>query len=232
MQGAQAAADLTPVGSAGSVQAADIVRWLRNRPELRRTSKGRQQRLETGLPGLDKMLDGGLPQAAITELIGPGSSGRTALSLSILAAATCRGEVVAWVDPSDTLDPLGVKSAGISLGRLLWVRPAGRDALKLSLQAADLILDAGGFAALVLDFAGTRGRAMMNRPAWWIRLSRRLEMGQTALITLAAHEVAGSAGALRLGCRRLGRQLEVEVQRRRGGAPGDRVLLPLGVPVD
>jgi hypothetical protein len=232
MQGAQAAADLTPVGSAGSVQVVDVVGWLRNRPELRRTPKGRKRRLATGLPELDRMLDGGLPQAAITELIGPGSSGRTALISSILAAATGRGEVVAWVDPSDALDPLSVEAAGVSLERLLWVRPNGRDALKQSLQAADLILDAGGFAALVLDLAGTRGRAMMNRPAWWVRLTRRLETGRTALITLAAREVTGSSGALRLGCRRRGRRLEVEVQRRRGGAPGGRVMLTLGAPVD
>ena len=102
------------------------------------------------------------------------------------------------------------------------------------LLSRGIYLDAGGFAALVLDLAGTRARAMMRRPAWWVRLTRRLETGRTALITLAAHEVTGSAGSLRLGCRRIGRSfaVEVEVQRRRGGPPGGRTRLHLDRPVD
>ena len=60
------------------------------------------------------------------------------------------------LDPADALDPLSVRAAGVDLSRLLWIRPTGRDALKQALQAADMVLDAGGFAALVLDLAGQR----------------------------------------------------------------------------
>lgn len=220
--GTQAAQDLTRVGSrAEGVQTAEVINWLRRQPGLRRSprSKGR---LSTGLAALDALIGGGLPQSAISELVGPGTSGRTALSLAVVAAASQRGEVVAWIDPADALDPLSVRAAGVCLERLLWIRPVGRDVLKQSLQAADLVLDAGGFTVLVLDLAGTRARAMMQRPAWWIRLTRRLESTRTVLLTLSAHGVTGSAAALRLMCRRVGKSYDIDVKvlRMRGGPPG------------
>ena len=84
---------------------AEVLTWLKAHPALRRQPQPPQRRFATGLPALDELLDGGLPSGAITELVGRGSSGRTSLSLAILAAATRRGEVVAWVDPQDALDP-------------------------------------------------------------------------------------------------------------------------------
>jgi hypothetical protein len=76
----------------------------------------------TGLPGLDALLGGGIPRGQITELIGPASSGRTSVALAILAEATARGEVAAYIDASDSLDPRSAQKTGIVLERLLWVR--------------------------------------------------------------------------------------------------------------
>ena len=59
--------------------------------------------ISTGIDEIDAILGGGLLCGRLMEIIGPPSSGRTALLLSAVAAATARGEVVAWVDPASAL---------------------------------------------------------------------------------------------------------------------------------
>jgi hypothetical protein len=78
----------------------------------------------TGLPALDALLGGGIPRGQITELVGQASSGRTSVAFAILAEATARGEVAAYIDATDSLDPRSAQKAGIALERLLWVRVA------------------------------------------------------------------------------------------------------------
>ena len=77
--------------------------------------------VSTGVPAIDA-LTGGLPRGALTEIVGPASSGRTSLLLSLLAQATARQEACALVDASDAFDPESAVAAGIDLKRLLWVR--------------------------------------------------------------------------------------------------------------
>ena len=79
----------------------------------------------TGISEIDALLEGGLPLGAITELVGPPCSGRTTLAQAALAAMTAAGKAVAWVDASDTLDPVSAAAAGIDLSRQLWVRCGG-----------------------------------------------------------------------------------------------------------
>jgi recombination protein RecA len=76
----------------------------------------------TGIPELDALLAGGIPRGSLIELCGSSSSGRTSVSFSLLAAATQRQEACAYVDVSDSLDPLSLASAGVDLARLLWIR--------------------------------------------------------------------------------------------------------------
>lgn len=116
----------------------------------------------TGVPELDTLLDGGLPVGAITELVGPLSSGRTTLALAVTAEMTQAGKTVAWVDASDCLDPASAAAAGVDLSRQLWVRcgaassqartpwksrPAGEQRTATAVQP-----DAG--AALVAESSG------------------------------------------------------------------------------
>ena len=75
-----------------------------------------------GIEAVDELLHGGLPIGAITEIIGPESSGRTSLSLSFLAQMTQAGKVCAWVDVTSSFHPESAAAAGIDLSRLLWVR--------------------------------------------------------------------------------------------------------------
>jgi recombination protein RecA len=76
----------------------------------------------TGISELDALLAGGVSRGSLVELCGSPSSGRTSICFSLLAAATKRQEACAYVDVSDSLDPLSLASAGVDLTRLLWIR--------------------------------------------------------------------------------------------------------------
>ncbi len=89
--------------------------------------EGFQRRVEvelqpSGVMELDAVLGGGFPRGSLVELCGPASSGRTSLAFSLLAQATERQEACAFVDPSDSLDPISLAAAGVELPRLLWIR--------------------------------------------------------------------------------------------------------------
>jgi hypothetical protein len=76
----------------------------------------------TGIQTLDHVLDGGLPVGAITEIVGPECSGRTALVFSFLAGITRDAKVCAWIDVSDALHPESAAASGVDLERMMWVR--------------------------------------------------------------------------------------------------------------
>jgi recombination protein RecA len=87
-----------------------------------------RERLVCDVEELDRLLDGGMPVGAITELVGVTGSGRTTLALAYSAAVAREGRVVAWVDAGDTLDPASAALNGVELSRLLWVRCKHSDA--------------------------------------------------------------------------------------------------------
>src|ERR1051325_899086 len=89
--------------------------------------KGFQHRVEvelqpSGIGELDEALGGGFPRGSLVELCGAASSGRTSLAFSLLAQATERQEACAFVDVSDSLDPISLAASGVELPRLLWIR--------------------------------------------------------------------------------------------------------------
>src|SRR5215472_12149305 len=82
--------------------------------------EGFQRRVEvdlqpSGIAELDTVLGGGFPRGSLVELCGPASSGRTSLAFSLLARATGRQEACAFVDVSDSLDPISLAAAGVEL---------------------------------------------------------------------------------------------------------------------
>jgi len=166
------------------------------------------ERLPTGLPPLDAVLTGGLPRGRITELAGGRSSGRTGLACRIAASATATGEIIAWVDADDTLDPEAAATAGLVLDRTLWVRPRTPDD---AARAAELLLAAGGFGLVVLDLAATKA------PIPWPRLARAAEQTRSTLLFLTLHRQAGTYAAL-------GLELTARQAKWKRG-PGDLVLL-------
>ena len=151
------------------------------------------RRLPSGLQHLDALLDGGVPRGRISELIGPLSSGKTALLLALLTAVTRRGEITACVDLADALHPESVAAAGVDLHRVLWVRP--RSVID-GLRCTELLLHAGGFALTVLDLGTPVPRPL--RRSVWPRLQHVAERSHTALVILAPHRVAGSFAAMSL----------------------------------
>ena len=167
-----------------------------------------------GIPAVDTLLDGGLPVGAISEVTGQECSGRTSLALSFLAQRTCEGQVCAWVDVNDTLDPESAAASGVSLRQLLWVRC--RDAVRAAngkpwarldqaLKAVDLILQAAGFSAIVLDLGTTAAEHANRIPlATWFRLRQGAHRSRTSLIVLGQMAYAQSSATVVLECERQG----------------------------
>lgn len=151
-------------------------------------------RLPSGLPPLDAVLGGGVPRGRISEVTGPQTSGKTSLLLALLAAATRRGEVVAYVDLADALHPASVAAAGADVQRVLWVRPPS---LTDGLRCTELLLHAGGFALVAFDLGALPPRPFRTRV--WPRLLHAAEQSHTALVVLAPQRVADSSAVLSLG---------------------------------
>ena len=112
-----------------------------------------------------RWLDGGFPRGQLSEMAGPRSSGRLAVAVSALAAATWRGEAVALIDPLDMFDPVSASAHRIDFARRLWVRGEACGSARVSLsceygtlqksldravKALNMVLQAGGFGLVVL----------------------------------------------------------------------------------
>jgi hypothetical protein len=143
----------------------------------------------TKVPALDRLLSGGIPRGALTEITGRRSCGRFSIGISTLAAATSAGESAALVDLGGHLDPQSAEEAGVDLTRLLWVRPAK---LKEAVASAEMLL-ATGFPLVVLDLGipPVRGRSMPD--AAWVRLTRAARDRRAALLLLSPYRVSGIA---------------------------------------
>jgi hypothetical protein len=168
----------------------------------------------TGIRVVDDLLDGGLPLGAISEITGPESSGRTSLALSFLAGRTLEGQVCAWVDADDAFDPESAAACGVCLKQLLWVRcrsagepkkgkPGTRVWTRLdqALRAADLLLQAGGFAAIVLDLGNTLPEHGNRIPlASWFRFRQAADRIRCSLVVLGQAAFAQSSAAMVVEC--------------------------------
>ncbi len=154
------------------------------------------ERFSTGVAEVDA-LAGGVPRGALTEIVGPNSSGRTSLLLAVLAEITRREEVAVLVDAGDAFDPGSAQAAGVKLERLLWVR-ARR--LEPALKAADWLVQAGGFGLVAVDLGDVPARAARRVPlACWFRLQRAVENTPTALVVLEQEPFAKTCASLVLG---------------------------------
>lgn len=180
----------------------DLLRARRLKPDgppLRGEDR-RLSPLTTGVPALDALLGGGLPRGQVSEVHGPPSSGRTGFVLSLVARSMRRGELTAWVDPADRLDPASAAAAGVDLARLLWLRGGcGPRTLPAALSALGTLLGSGLFEVVVLDMAGVPVYEARCLPrATWIRLQRMIEATPTALVLLAGAPTAHGPGGVSL----------------------------------
>jgi hypothetical protein len=173
-----------------------------------------RETLATGLPSLDALIEG-FPRGAISEIVGQESSGRTTLVHALLAASTAKFEICAYVDTSDSFDPVSAAAAGVALAQLVWIR-CGNDAGH-ALKAADYLLHAGGFGAVVLDLGQVPARISNRIPiSYWYRFRLAIENTPTILALLEKDPLAKSCAALLL-----------EMKRKKtvwAGAPGFELL--------
>ncbi len=175
----------------------------------------------TGIEELDT-LTGGLPRGALSEIVGPASSGRTGVMMSALACATRRQEACALVDASDSFDPASAQTAGVALDRLLWIRCSERELLpprnfarhsrpqrkafrRLDqvLQITDLLLQSGGFGMVVLDLGDIPGECARHVPLTsWFRFRRAVEPTATVLLLIEQEACAKTCASLVLQLQR------------------------------
>jgi recombination protein RecA len=155
-----------------------------------------------GLDWLDARAAGGWPRGELSEIVGPASSGRTAVLCATLAAATRRGEIVALIDVRDRFDPPSAAAAGIELSHLLWARVADDElprVLDRAVKAFSLVLQSGGFGVVALDLADVPARAVARLPfTTWMRLQRNVEGSDTLALLVASEPVSRSARGLSL----------------------------------
>jgi hypothetical protein len=173
----------------------------------RRETVHRQPPFRFAVPELDARLGTsselhGIERGTVLELHadrGARSAGRSALVLSLLAAATRSGEAAALVDLGDGLDVVAAEAAGCVFGRLLWIRPSRwREAL-----AATEIALCGGFPLVVLDVGPppVRGlsRSASSYDGVWMRLQRTAEAQRAALVLSLPYRASGPAASTVIG---------------------------------
>ncbi|HSH54741.1 MAG TPA: recombinase RecA [Methylotenera sp.] len=107
------------------------------------------QAVSTGSLGLDIALGiGGLPRGRIVEIYGPESSGKTTLTLSVIAQMQKIGGVAAFIDAEHALDPQYAAKLGVNVPELLISQP---DTGEQALEIADMLVRSGSVDIVVID---------------------------------------------------------------------------------
>jgi len=105
--------------------------------------------ISTGSIGLDIALGiGGVPQGRVIEIFGPESSGKTTLTLQVIAECQKAGGTAAFIDAEHALDPLYAKKLGVNVDELLLSQP---DTGEQALEVADMLVKSKSVDLLVID---------------------------------------------------------------------------------
>ena len=105
--------------------------------------------ISTGSLGLDIALGiGGIPQGRVIEVFGPESSGKTTLTLQVIAECQKAGGTAAFIDAEHALDPLYAKKLGVNVDELLLSQP---DTGEQALEVADMLVKSNSVDLLVVD---------------------------------------------------------------------------------
>lgn len=107
------------------------------------------QVVPTGSIGLDYALGvGGLPRGRIVEIYGPESSGKTTLTLHVIAEAQKQGGICAFIDAEHSMDPEYAKKLGVNINELLISQP---DNGEQALEITEALVRSGQIDVLVID---------------------------------------------------------------------------------
>ncbi len=105
--------------------------------------------ISTGSIGLDVALGiGGLPKGRVVEIYGPESSGKTTLTLHVIAEAQKKGGICAFIDAEHALDPQYARKLGVDVDEMLISQP---DTGEQALEIADTLVRSGAVDVLVID---------------------------------------------------------------------------------
>ena len=105
--------------------------------------------ISTGSLSLDVALGaGGLPMGRIVEIYGPESSGKTTLTLEVIAAAQREGKTCAFIDAEHALDPIYAKKLGVDIDNLLCSQP---DTGEQALEICDALTRSGAVDVIIVD---------------------------------------------------------------------------------
>ena len=105
--------------------------------------------ISTGSLGLDIALGaGGLPMGRVVEIYGPESSGKTTLTLEVIAEAQKNGKTCAFVDAEHALDPIYAEKLGVNINELLVSQP---DTGEQALEICDMLTRSGAIDVIVVD---------------------------------------------------------------------------------
>ncbi|MGZ5289146.1 MAG: recombinase RecA [Actinomycetota bacterium] len=105
--------------------------------------------ISTGSMALDIALGvGGIPRGRIVEVYGPEGSGKTTVTLHIIAEAQARGGIAAFIDAEHALDPTYARELGVNIDELLVSQP---DSGEQALEIADMLVRSGSLDLVVID---------------------------------------------------------------------------------
>ncbi len=105
--------------------------------------------ISTGSIGLDAALGiGGLPKGRVVEIYGPESSGKTTLTLQVIAEAQRMGGNCAFIDAEHALDPIYAEKLGVNVDDLIISQP---DTGEQALEVSDMLVRSGAVDVLVVD---------------------------------------------------------------------------------
>ena len=105
--------------------------------------------VSTGSLGIDVALGiGGLPYGRVVEIYGPESSGKTTLTLQVIAEAQKQGKTCAFIDAEHALDPSYAKKLGVDIDNLLISQP---DTGEQALEICDMLVRSGAVGVVIVD---------------------------------------------------------------------------------
>jgi recombination protein RecA len=120
--------------------------------------------ISTGSLGLDIALGiGGLPRGRICEIYGPESSGKTTLTLQVIAEAQKLGGTAAFIDAEHALDPQYAEKIGVQVDDLIMSQP---DTGEQALEVAEMLVRSGAVDILVIDSVAALTPKRKSKAIW------------------------------------------------------------------
>ncbi|MGX6960274.1 MAG: recombinase RecA [Rickettsia endosymbiont of Pentastiridius leporinus] len=163
--------------------------------------------ISTGSLGLDIALGiGGVPKGRIIEIFGPESSGKTTLTLHLIAEAQKKGGICAFIDAEHALDPAYAKKLGVNIDELIISQP---DTGEQALEIADTLIRSTGIDMIIIDsvaalvpkseIEGEMGDAQMASQARLMSQALRkltASINRTSCITVFINQIRMKIGVM------------------------------------